>query len=148
MTWKKINEVVGRFYKNFSTLRKTVNRGDYCYFKLNDYYEIKCGDDYLVQFKYKPNSQDYYYMNYDYNNDSVMFYTTRKYSGYWKHSAPDNIVIFKNLTRLCTEEGHFQEMTRQDLTDFEIPDIISLLMMGKAIVDKTKEYRNVGTSST
>ncbi|SOK59204.1 hypothetical protein [Yersinia phage fHe-Yen9-03] len=143
MEYKKISEVVKKFNAKFDGLFKTVNRGDYCYFKINDFFTIKCGNDMVVQFKYMPNSQDYYYMNYDYNNDSVMFYTTRKYSGHWKHSAPDNIVIFKNLTRLCTEEGHFQEMTRQDLTDFEISDIISLLLMGKTIVDKTKEYRNV-----
>lgn len=139
MVWLKINEVLAKFYENFRSLIKTYNRDNYCVFKFSNNCEIMCSGECYVLFKYKPNNQDAYYnLYYHYNDDSVIFYSYQ--------STSDNILVFENLTLLSTEEGYFQEMTRQDLTYFEISDVLFLLTMAKSIVKKTKEYRNLSSA--
>lgn len=135
-------ELLDKFFKHDAVLRKTVNRKTACYFKFGtqEHIEVKITEHGLVEFKYKPNVYDNYHLNYDIKNDSLVRYKTSvSYAGQnHKRAAQQNQLVLRNLKNLCTEEGFFQEMTRQDLTNLEEADIIRFL----AIVDKIIKIRN------
>lgn len=135
-------ELLDKFFKHDAVLRKTVNRSTACYFKfgVQEHLEVKITEHGLVEFKYKPNVYDNYHLNYDIKNDSLVRYKTSvSYAGQnHKRAAQQNQLVLRNLKRLCTEEGFFQEMTRQDLTNLEEADIIRFL----DLVDKIIKIRN------
>ena len=153
MSWQNnpIIDILGRVANRSSTVYKTVNRADHCYFtfsKVSDYYTIKCNDEGLVEIIYKPSNSRTFYMNYDSRNDSLMMYYTNKYSGSYRHSAPDGIVTFNRCRKLCTEEGYFMEMTRQDLTVLPMDVIIAHVDFCDKIIEATRGYRNGQASTT
>lgn len=135
-------ELLDKFFKHEAVLRKTVNRTTACYFKfgIHQHIEVKITEHGLVEFKYKPNIYDHYHLNYDIKNDSLIRYKTSVDYAVQNHNraAPKNTLVLTNLKRLCTEEGFFQEMTRQDLTGLEESDIIRFL----ALVDKIIKIRD------
>ncbi len=148
MSWKAnpISDILGRVATKARTRTtyKTVNRGDYCYFSFSDTdeYTIKCNDEGLVEITYKPSTGRSFYMNYDSRNDTLTMYYTNRYSGHSSHSAPDGIVNFTRCRKICTEEGHFMEMTVQDLTVLPIEVITEHLKFCDNILEVTKRYRN------
>ena len=150
MGWvkKPISDVLERFVQRIDLLHKTVNRRPACYFKLGDseYFDVKCTAEDLIELKYKLTGVNYH-INYDMKNDSVIYYVTTKYSGHWKFSAPQHISTYKNLRVASTEEGYFQQMTVQDLTEFEMDDIIKLLNFVDTVYSKTEAVRNEASSS-
>lgn len=145
MGWvkKPISDVLARFVQKIDLLTKTVNRKNACYFKLGDseYFDIKCTDENLIELKYKLTGVNYH-INYDMKNDSVSYYVTTRYSGHWKFSAPQHISVYRNLRSASTEEGYFQQMTVQDLTELELDDIIGLLKFVDTVYYKTEALRN------
>lgn len=149
MAWEKkpLADVLDRFVQRIDLLKKTVNRKTACYFKLGDseYFDIKCTDENLIELKYKLTGL-HYHINYDRRSDSLMYYVTSKYSGHWKFGAPEHISIYKNLRFASTEEGYFQQMTIQDLTDFAMDDIIKLLNFVDTVYCKTEAVRNEASS--
>lgn len=152
MSWNSnpISDILGRVAAKSDLVYKTVNRGDYCYFALRgyeDYFTIKCNDVGLVEINYKPTSSRTFYMNYDSRNDALTMYYTNKYSGHWKHSAPDGIVNFYRCRKICTEEGHFMEMTVQDLTVLPMDVIMKHIKFCDNILEATKRARD-GKAST
>jgi hypothetical protein len=149
MAWQKkpLKDVIGRFVQRIDLLQKTVNRQSACYFKLGDFdcFDIKCTSENLIELKYKITGF-YHHINYDMRNDSVSYYVTAKYSGHWKFSAPDQITNYTSLRTACTEEGYFQQMTIQDLSEFEMDDIISLIKFVDTVYYKTEAIRNAAST--
>lgn len=144
MYYKTIADVISKFKNRFPELKKTVNRKKMCYFAIDGEHSVKCNLNYLVQFKYVSNNVSTYYINYDSRNDSVTFYRTDKSGSFFSNwqSAPIDKISYSNLRTIDSEESYFQQMTIQNLTGFEISDIISLIEMADYVVQKTKEHRD------
>ena len=153
MSWRAnpISDILGRVAKRASTVYKTVNRADHCYFTFNhvsEQYTIKCNDEGLVEIIYKPSTGRSFYMNYDSRNDTLTMYYTNRYSGGSGHSAPDGITNFTRCRKICTEEGYFMEMTRQDLTVLPMDAIIAHIEFCDTILEATRRIRNAKASTT
>lgn len=154
MSWiaNPISDILGRVANKASTrtLHKTVNRADHCYFSFSDTdeYTIKCNDEGLVEIIYKPSTGRSFYMNYDSWNDTLTMYYTNRYSGHYSHSGPDGITNFTRCRKICTEEGYFMEMTRQDLTVLPLDVIIAHIELCDKILEVTRRIRNGKASTT
>lgn len=144
-------ELFDKFFKHEDVLRKTINRKTACYFKFGEqaHIEVKITEHNLIEFKYKPNVYDQYHLNYDIKNDSLVRYKTSvAYAGHnHKRSPKQNMLVLHNLRTLCTEEGFFQEMTRQDLTDLYEDDIVRFMKLVDKIIQR-REYENEQTSTS
>lgn len=144
-------ELFEKFFQHEATLAKTINRKVACYFKFGfqKHIEVKITEHNLIEFKYKPNLYDEYHLNYDITNDSLVRYKTSvAYAGHnHKRSPKQNILVLRNLRNLCTEEGFFQEMTRQDLTNLYEDDIVRFMkLVDKIIKVRTVENERTSTS--
>lgn len=152
MSWENnpISHILGRVAVKSDLIYKTVNRADYCYFSfygVNDLYTIKCNDEGLVEIIYKPNTLKSFYMNYDSRRDTLCMYYTNRYLGNSRHSEPKEIVNFYRCRKICTEEGHFMEMTAQDLTELPMEVITKHLEVCDKILELTKRARDGKTIS-
>lgn len=147
-----VRKLVDKFYENYQTVHKTQLHTDICYYKKHffsyrmgrhdPHIQIKDSEHDLIEFIYVPNSKERYYMNYDKRADSVTFYLCKKDYASVFFSSPVGTISFKNVQKLCTEEGHFQQMTVQDCSGIDIQDAIKILDMVQYIKDTTKGYRD------
>jgi hypothetical protein len=152
MSAKIVRKVIDKIYANYKLVKKTRLEKDVCYYRHSfvehkvgrhdPHIQIKDCDTGLLEMIYVPNSKERYYMNYDKINDSVLFYYCSKDYGSVFFSEPKNLVPLKNVSKLCTEEGHFQQMTVQDCSTINCEDASKILEIVNDLISRTEGYRN------
>lgn len=157
MSVKIIQKVVDKIHANYKLVKKTRLEKDVCYYRYSfiehkvgrydPHIQIKDCDTGLLEMIYVPNSKERYYMNYNKDTDSVLFYYCSRDYGSVSFSEPKNQVVLKNVSKLCTEESHFQQMTTQDCSTIDCADATKIVEIVNELISRTKGYRN-GTGTT